>query len=399
MPVSRPLAARPGPTGRRTNTNRSRSTSRNGRSRNGRNGRNAAALLALLLSALLLVSGCGGTDSGGDRSAADGRDRGAAPAEAGTGAKEDAPGSAQQDGDAAGDGATGKQPADTNEAPKPAQTHVIRTATLRIEAKGDFTDAVDRARQLTVDAGGYVGSESTERDEGERERSRMTLRIPPDQYEESLDELAKLGKVLERRTSAKDVTDEVVDVDSRIKTQRASVSRVQKLMDRAEKISDIVTLEEELRTRQADLESLLAQANSLASRTGMATVTLTLTEPAKAKAKAEEKDDGAGAAIVDALGDGWHAFYVAFRGLLVVLAAVLPFAVTLLLLYLLLRRFLPRPARPIAVGPPVPGLTPYAHPAPAPAAPAPAAEPSSGSAARAEAPERPAKPEGPATEG
>ena len=69
-------------------------------------------------------------------------------------------------------------------------------------------------------------------------------------------------------------------MESRIKTQRASVARIRELMDQATKLSDVVTLEGELSSRQADLESLLAQQTSLKDRTSLATITLSLSETA-----------------------------------------------------------------------------------------------------------------------
>ena len=307
-------------------------------------GSRLVALLCLLLAALL-VTGCGSDRSAdADRSAQE-----AAPADAGGSAQENTDrenteqgnteqGTAQAPEGADGKG-PGKAPADTSAAPKPSATHVVRTATLRIEVK-DLSAAVEHAQRIAQDAGGYVGSETT-RDQGngrEGASSRMVLRIPPDRYQKSLDDLADLGRLLERDTSATDVTGQVVDVNSRIKTQQASVERVRKLMDRAEDIGDIVALESELRTRQADLESLLARQKSLASRTGMATVTLTLTEPPAKQEDGEQKDKGMVEAVVDALGDGWHAFYLALRGLLIVVATSLPFLMAVGLLCLLVRR-------------------------------------------------------------
>ncbi len=83
--------------------------------------------------------------------------------------------------------------------------------------------------------------------------------MPVERYEEVLDELEGAGELLERSAKAEDVTDQVVDVDSRVKSRRASVVRVRELMDKATKLSDVVTLEGELSTRQAELEALLAR--------------------------------------------------------------------------------------------------------------------------------------------
>ncbi|CAM5479186.1 hypothetical protein SALBM135S_01644 [Streptomyces alboniger] len=209
--------------------------------------------------------------------------------------------------------------------------------------------ALAAARAEAEDAGGIVGDEKTSRDGGGRERSRVVLRVPQERYEEVLAALEGTGRLLDRDAKAKDVTDQVVDVESRVKSQRASVARVRELMDEATKLSDVVTLEGELSTRQADLEALLAQRASLKDRTTMATITLSLTEGAAA-ADAGDGDP----TFLDALAGGWDAFVTVLRWIAVALAAVLPFAALAALLLLLWLRLV-RPRLPGRPGPrPVP---------------------------------------------
>ncbi|TKA06456.1 DUF4349 domain-containing protein [Actinacidiphila oryziradicis] len=270
-----------------------------------------AALAAVLITASLALAGCsGGSSSGGsaDSKAAAGRQ--AAPAAAGT----------------AGAGSTGSGTKTDSKTSSLAQSYIVRTATLTVQAN-NVADALAQARTLVAGAGGYVGDENTSLDSKGLQHSRLQLRVPPDTYDRVLGDLAGLGRLLGRTVSAQDVTEQVVDVQSRIKTQQASVARVRELMNRATKISDIVSLEGQLSTREADLESLQAQQASLKERTGMATVTLVLTEPAAKPASAKPKAaDGFWASVGNALTGGWHAFYVALRGVLMALAAVLPFA-------------------------------------------------------------------------
>ncbi|MET9762545.1 DUF4349 domain-containing protein [Streptomyces sp. NPDC006372] len=317
--------------------------------------RPAPALAALLLAAALALTGCSaaGDDSGGSTAA----DQGAASrADDKAGAREAAPGGA-------GSGARATAP------PKLTATHIIRTASLTVQVK-DVPKALDQARAGTENAGGYVGDETTTRDEEGRERTRVVLRVPVEQYDEVLTELEGAGKLLDRNAKAEDVTDQVVDVESRIKSQRASVARVRELMERATRLADVVTLEGELSTRQADLEALLARQASLKDRTSLATITLSLSEtPVK---KAEKDDDDPG--FVDALAGGWNAFVTMLRWLAVVLGAVLPFAAVAALIALLwlrvVRPRLPRRPRPAptpatsALGP-----LPTARPAPGPESP------------------------------
>ncbi len=277
--------------------------------------RGRAALVAGALGLLLAVGGCGAAGDASDSGAkaADGK---SAPREGF--ADEDGAGASsaeqQADGKAAGKKA----------APKPGASHVIRTATLSVEVRS-VPKAVAAARGVAEGAGGLVASENTERLDDTYETSHLVLRVPQERFQEVLRELSGSGKLLSRTSNAKDVTDQVVDVDSRISTQRASVARVRELMDKAEKISDVVALEGELSSRQSDLESLLAQQASLKDRTSLATITLDLTPP-DAPGDDGEKEDDPG--FLDALGGGWDAFVTMLRWITVAFGAAFPFLLT-----------------------------------------------------------------------
>ncbi|MFJ9322727.1 DUF4349 domain-containing protein [Streptomyces globisporus] len=275
-----------------------------------------AVLVAGSVGLLLAVGGCGASGDSMD-SGAKAADGEAAPregfAEEGGAAASAAP-EEQADGKAAGKEA----------APKPGGTHVIRTATLSVEVKS-VPKAAAAARGVAEGAGGLVASENTERLDDTYETSHLVLRVPQERFQEVLRELAGSGKLLSRTSNAKDVTDQVVDVESRIATQRASVARVRELMDQAEKISDVVSLEGELSSRQSDLESLLAQQASLKDRTSLATITLDLTPP-DAPGYDGSKDEDPG--FLDALGGGWDAFVTMLRWIAVAFGAAFPFLLT-----------------------------------------------------------------------
>ncbi|WP_324786671.1 DUF4349 domain-containing protein [Streptomyces sp. H51] len=309
------------------------------------------ALAGILLAAALALTGCGAAnDSSSDAGGAG--DKAAQQSEAGGGAQSDAkPGASG--GAASGRGASGT--------PRLTASSIIRTASLTVQVK-DVPKALDQARTTTENAGGYVGEENTTRDAEGHEHTRVVLRVPVEKYDGVLTDLQGAGKLLDRTAKAEDVTDQVVDVESRIKSQRASVARVRELMDQATKLSDVVALEGELSGREADLEALLAQQASLKDRTSLATITLSLSGTPVKEAAKDDGDPG----FVDALAGGWDAFVTMLRWLAVAFGAVLPFAVVAALLVLVWRRLVrPRLSRRTAAGP-VPG-------APMPDAPVPGA--------------------------
>ncbi|MER6500070.1 DUF4349 domain-containing protein [Streptomyces sp. NPDC001455] len=301
--------------------------------------RSRTALAAGLLAGLLALSGCGAGDAGGTRSADSGK--AAAPRER---AASDASSGQVAEG-AGGSPADGRKTGGL-----PARVHVIRTATLSVEVR-DVPKAAAAARAAASEAGGLVADERTERVDATRETSHIVLRVPQDAYETVLKDLAGTGTLRSRTSSAKDVTDQVVDVESRIASQRASVARVRKLMDRADALSDVVTLESELSSRQAALESLLAQQASLKDRTSLATITLDLSEPVTSPETNDDDPPG----FLEALDNGWDAFLTVLRWGSVVLGATAPFLVTIVVLAvagrLLLRRLRGRRAARTPVPP------------------------------------------------
>ncbi|MFE9926494.1 DUF4349 domain-containing protein [Streptomyces sp. NPDC005774] len=334
-----------------------------------RSARPAHAMTGLLLATALALAGCGGAGSSADSDASDGK-AAVAPADAQGGTEEGMKEEAARDG-AAGSSADGSAdgsratapPADRNA----ATSHIIRTASLTVRVK-DAPTALAEARTTTENAGGYVGDENTRQDEEGHELTRVVLRVPAEKYDKVLADLEGSGELVERSAKAEDVTDQVVDVESRIKTQRASVVRIRELMDQATRLSDVVTLEGELSTRQADLEALLARQASLKDRTSLATITLTLSET---QVERSTKDDDPG--FLDALAGGWDAFVTMLRWLAVAIGAVLPFAALAALLALLwlkaVRPGLSRRTRPAPASPSVPTSSPVpaARPSSAPA--------------------------------
>ena len=79
------------------------------------------------------------------------------------------------------------------------------------------------------------------------------------------------------RRAPQDVTGKVADVDSRVDSARESILRLRTLYADATKVSDVIAIEQELATRQAELESLEAQQRALSTQTSQATVRLSLT--------------------------------------------------------------------------------------------------------------------------
>ncbi|MBO2462313.1 DUF4349 domain-containing protein [Actinomadura violacea] len=270
------------------------------------------ALIVLFLAGLLggTLAACGGGGGSSD-SAQRGAPHGAAAPAATSGGAE---AQKKRASGAGGSGRTAAQPQ------LPAGRAVVYTATMRIRAK-DVDASATRAKQLVSAAGGYVEHESGSSDPP---GSTVTLKIPSDRYAGVLDQLTRqLGTKLSLSQQADDVTGEVADVDSRVRSAKAALASFRKLLDKATTVGEIIDVEQEIASREADLESLQARQKALSQSTQYATVTVSLEAQA---APARRHHDRGG--FVGALADGWHAFTAFLGGAAVVLGWLLPFLVT-----------------------------------------------------------------------
>ncbi|NVI88332.1 DUF4349 domain-containing protein [Actinomadura sp. BRA 177] len=267
--------------------------------------RNVTCALVVLLLAGVLAA-CGGGDHSSSSSEA--VDRGGAPAPAAT----------RNEAGPARNNAGGKTEKGA-QAPLPTGREVVHTARLRVRA-GDVEAAATKAKQLVTSAGGYVERESSSSDPA---RSEIALKVPSDRYTDVLNGLStQLGTKISLSQEAEDVTGEVADVDARVRSAKATLESFRKLLDRANSVGEVISVEQEIAQRESDLEALQARQKSLQHRTQYATVTVTLVT----KTAAPKEDDDRGG-FIGGLQDGWNAFTAFIGGVATVLGWLLPFLV------------------------------------------------------------------------
>lgn len=170
---------------------------------------------------------------------------------------------------------------------------------------------------------GQVTDEKTQSDDdGDTTYARLVVRVPSADFSQAVDDLKGVGELESASTNEDDVTDQVIDVRTRLRVQQRSIARITVLFDRAEDIRDIMAIEAQLSQRQADLESLKQQAAYLANQTSLSTIVVSIDQE---PAAATPKDDDSG--FLAGLAAGWDALATFAVGLATVAGAVLPWAV------------------------------------------------------------------------
>ncbi len=302
--------------------------------------RNRFRPLAFLLLFVLLLSSCSSTvSSSGSTSAAKG-DGGSAPTPAPSmsvdyGVPKEAETSAS---DSLGGSVSGTPGTDKDYGSRiytDADAKLIREAYISVQTTA-FMDAVTALNTLVSQHGGYFEDARVQGggyyDANAQRYASYTVRIPEESYEGFMNAAGSVGHVVSSSESSKDVGEEYYDTELRLKTLTTKQERLLALLAKAEKMEDIISLENALSDVQYQIEQYTSTLKRYDDLVGFSTIRLDLYEVVKV-----EDDPGETAALGTKLaaafrngfsefGDGmssfvlWIAYH--FLGLVIFTAAV-----------------------------------------------------------------------------
>ena len=163
----------------------------------------------------------------------------------------------------------------------PANRKLIRT--IRIEAETEELTALQDVLIQRINAlGGYV--EAKELYNGSnyagyiRRNLSMTVRIPAEKADEFVSNVSEKSNIISSNESMDDVTLQYVDTESHVKALETEQDRLLALLEKADNLKDILTLEEHLTSVRYQLERYASQLRSLENQVTYATIYLSVTE-------------------------------------------------------------------------------------------------------------------------
>jgi Domain of unknown function (DUF4349) len=167
-----------------------------------------------------------------------------------------------------------------------------------------------------------------------------TMSMEVDSYDETevKIELSKIGKVMNRNISGKDVTEEYMDADARLKTQRELESRLLKLLEeKTARLTDVVEVEQKLANVRENIEKTEGKMRYLKDQASYSTLTVSVYEPSLL-------NTSSGGGFFYELGQGvkkgLSGFTSVLAGLITVVIALLPLIIIALVIIYLAMRYL-----------------------------------------------------------
>jgi len=201
----------------------------------------------------------------------------------------------------------------------------------------DVRQAAADIRRATASSGGIVFSSDVFLDDVSEDGSvpgggQIVIKVSPADLDQLVSDLDGIGVVTRLSQDAEDVTDQLVDLDIRIRQAESGIDRIELLLEDATALDDVFAIENELNERQVDLERLRAAERNTDNLVALATLTVQIDyRTPNALEDIVEPDDG----INEAFTDGWNAFVGVLFALGFALAISAPFLLTGLLVLVL----------------------------------------------------------------
>jgi hypothetical protein len=225
----------------------------------------------------------------------------------------------------------------------PTGAMLIRHGQASVEVKR-VDDAVAKVRQVAAQFGGFVANTSLVAGRDEERSATLELRVPTAQFDALVSALGGLGKVESVSATVQDVGDEYVDLGARVANARRVEARlVEMVATRTGKLSEVLTVEQELRRVREEIERYEARLKWLERRTSLSSLDIALHEPRPLI----DRQPGPGP-LAEALAQAWTRAVAVLAWCIASLGIIVPLGLLITGMLLLARRLL-RPSAPPGV--------------------------------------------------
>jgi len=222
---------------------------------------------------------------------------------------------------------------------------IIRNANLSVEVISP-TEVQRKIVSIAETHQGFVvTSEAIQRTDQDTSKPLTTVnlavRVPAAQFNQTMEEIRATGnRIIQEKVTGQDVTEEFMDLDARIKNQKALEVQFLEIMKRAGKVEDALSVQTELAEVRTEIEKLEGRRRFLENQSSLSTINVSLQSPTQIV-----NATGFWYSIKLAFSDGVDAASAIVLGLIRVIVGLLPILVLFVLPIGLVTNFLVRRRR------------------------------------------------------
>lgn len=224
---------------------------------------------------------------------------------------------------------------------------IIKTGTLNIEVE-KYDETENKVTEITKNLNGYVSNSSSSLNASNKKQGTLVLKVPADKYDALISEVSKLGKVMSENINANDVTEQYIDLEARMKTQKELEQRLIKLLEeKTARLSDVVDVEQKLASVRQTIESIDGRMRYLRSQSSFSTLTLSIYEPSLL---ITSSGGGFFYEIGQSIKKGLEGFTEVLSGIITIVIALIPIIILILIILYLVRVIIRRRKKVPAAG-------------------------------------------------
>ncbi|NLM01460.1 MAG: DUF4349 domain-containing protein [Treponema sp.] len=150
---------------------------------------------------------------------------------------------------------------------------LIRNGYLSVQVDS-LSDAEEKCIQWCKKHNGYISnSNSNDRNVN------LTLRIPAKYFDNAINDLTMIGKVVEKNINTQDVTENFFDLTTRLDTRKILHERLLGYLKNSTKVDEMIKVEKQINDVQTEIESMQGQLNRLSNQIDFCTLTVNIHLP------------------------------------------------------------------------------------------------------------------------
>ena len=157
---------------------------------------------------------------------------------------------------------------------------IIKNGDLSIQTR-EFDEFLTNLNRSILAVGGYVEASSINGNSYNKNRMRsadVTARVPADQLDAFCDQVSELGNVTYKNLYTRDVTLTYVDLESHVKALRTEQETLMELLRKAEKVEDIILIQNRLSDVLYEIESYESTLRTFDDQIAYSSVHLSIQE-------------------------------------------------------------------------------------------------------------------------
>ena len=215
--------------------------------------------------------------------------------------------------------------------PESVEQKLIKESFLRFETQ-DLDKTYQQIIRFVKQNRGFIQDDNASKSYNYISRH-LIIRIPTTEFQKTIDSISKHVAYYDtKRISSKDVTEEFIDLEARLKAKRTLENRYLELLSKAKTVKEILEIERELSSIREEIEAKQGRLKYLENKVSLSTLNIEF-----------YKQTAESGVTVSYGSKMWNAIKSGFNGLSMFFLGILhiwPFILIVIILFFLLKRWL-----------------------------------------------------------